>query len=114
MWAVKALRSALRWGRRPVEFIAGLPGDWTDRDTLLAQALDEYEATRVGFGGYPKRITQDPLQDGEFEVDESIDYAKSAYDEWLAQERKRTVDPPPGRVHNVVWTGWRRDQNGDN
>lgn len=108
-WAVQSLRSALKWGRRPVEFLGGPTGPkWTDRDTLLAMALDEYESTRVGWGGYPKRLTQDKSQEGEFDVDSSTDFAKMAWDEWEAQERKRKGDAPAGRVTRVVWTGYRR------
>jgi hypothetical protein len=71
-------------------------------------ALDEYEATRVGYGGFPKRLTEDEAQDGEFDVDSTTDYAKLAWDEWEAQERKRKGDPQPGLVHRLVWTGYRR------
>lgn len=74
---------------------------------MLAMALEEYERTRVGFGGYPKRVTEDPMQDGEFEVDTHTDFAKLAQDEWEQQQRKRKGDAPAGQVANLVWTGWR-------
>lgn len=73
-------------------------------------ALDSYEATRVGFAGYPKRLSEDPMQDGEFEMDMGFDYAKAAHDEWAAQERKRKSDPPAGQVPRLIWTGWRRPE----
>jgi hypothetical protein len=82
---------------------------WTQRDTLLAMALDEYEATRVGYGGFPKRLTEDESQDGEFDVDSTVDFAKLAWDEWEAQERKRKGEPQLGMVNRLVWTGYRRE-----
>ena len=108
---VEVLRSAKSWHVRPLEMLCVRRSGWTLEDTMLARALDEFEGTRVGWGGFPKRLSEDPMQDGEFDVDDrGRDYAKAAYDEWAAQERKRNGDPEPGRVPRVVWTGWRREQ----
>jgi hypothetical protein len=62
----------------------------------------------VGYGGYPRRLTTDNMQDGEFEVTTHTDFAKAAWDEWEQAQRKRKGDPPAGQVPSIVWTGWRR------
>lgn len=73
-------------------------------------ALDEWERTKAGWGGFPKRLTQDEEQDGEFEVTTRTDFAKLAWDEWQEAEKKRQGPPRMGEIPAVVWTGWKRQQ----
>lgn len=90
---------------RPLEYL-GVPRDgWTDEDRLLAGALEEYEGTRVGAFGYPKRLTEGDTE-GWFEVREVQDNARMALDLW---KRDQKDGPQPGMEPHVIYTGeWPR------
>ena len=74
---------------------------WTVVDSILAQALDQYEATRVGAFGYPKRLTEGDTE-GWFEVELRQDNAQLAFDQW---KRDQKDSPAPGMVPSVIYTG---------
>lgn len=87
---------------RPLEYL-GVPRDgWTDEDRLLAGALEEYEGTRVGAFGYPKRLTEGDTE-GWFEVVERQDNAQLAWDQWQADHKDK--HSAPGMVPRVTYTG---------
>ena len=87
---------------RPLEYLGVTRSGWTDEDRLLAGALEEYEATRVGAFGYPRRLTEGDTE-GWFEVQETQDNAQLAYDQW--QREHDGKKPEPGMIPRVTFTG---------
>lgn len=79
-----------------------LAGGWGLVDSLLAQALDAWESTRVCSGcGFPKRLAHDDDNDGCFEVETVLCVACEAKDNWnKEQEKQRAL---PGEVSSLVF-----------
>lgn len=63
-----------------------------------------FEAGR-GSHGVPMRLATDPDMDGHFAVEEGMDYAQAALDQWRAEQK----DPQPG-VYPVVVNLRARDE----
>lgn len=82
--------------------MAANPGEWCRTDALLAQALEEYERTRVGSYGFPRRLTEGD-HEGEFEVRMQQDNAILALDVWERDNRGR--DTQPGMRPRVIYAG---------
>ena len=101
MGMVRALRSARKWGQRPTEFLGVRYGWWTSVDAQLAQALDEYEATRVDEFGYPKWLSEGDTE-GWFEVELRQNNARLALDQW---RRDQKDGGQPGMEPHVIYTG---------
>lgn len=74
---------------------------WSSVDTLLAMALEAYEATRVGSFGFPKRLTEGDYE-GWFDVKLVQDNAQFALDMW---RRDNKDGAPPGLVPQIVFEG---------
>lgn len=78
------------------------PGKWCKTDALLAQALEEYERTRVGSHGFPRRLTEGD-HEGDFEVRMQQDNALLALDVW--QRDNKGEELPVGLRPRIVYTG---------
>jgi hypothetical protein len=90
---VLALRAARAWGVPPTTYLR----DWSTRDRGLAEGLLLHEAG-IGPHGIPLRIATDPDMDGWFDVEERVDYAQAALDQWRAEQK----DPIPGTYPVLV------------
>lgn len=80
-----------------------LAGSWCLEDSLLAQAFDLWEATRLCSGcGFPKRLAHDDENDGCFEVETTLCVACEARDQWASSENKNPSGVP-GDVAQLVF-----------
>lgn len=77
---------------------------WRHEDTLLACALEAYEATRVNELGIPKRVAEDPQQARRFIIEETpVDYALKRLDEWKTAQKKTKRELPAGVRAKVTY-----------
>lgn len=70
---------------------------WTQVDSLLSMAFDQYEAERIAPSGYPWRIAGDKERAGDWEVvEDRIDYAMATLDSYQRERRKKDGDGEDG------------------
>lgn len=93
------LQTALKWGRRPLEFFGVEAGPaWTETDRVLAMALELYERSLCAECSQPRELAWDPEMDGWFEVDDStVCMACAERERWV----KEVKEPQPGQKITV-------------
>ena len=93
------MQTAKEWRIPPLQLLGVTDdGQWTDVDRLLALGLTHMERDLCPCGcGYPRRVSQDPENDGWFETKETTCYVRQALDKARGSEKK----PEPGVVLGI-------------